>query len=316
MEKPLVSVIMPSYNAEKYIDEAIDSILNQVYENFEFIIVEDCSTDETLSHIMKYDDSRIHVYKNKNNFGIAYSTNLGIKHAKGKYIALMDDDDISLPLRLLRQVEVLEEKKEIDILGGRTIFVNEKDELLYCGDIPRNNPKYIRAMLLFRCLDFMNPTAMIRKKFLLDKNLYYKDNYLGMQDYQFYIESSRLGNISSIEDFILKHRIHKQSESYIRLNRDAISRKKMYEKIRHDSLEGSGFRLDKRDYEIIDYAFQEEQFNCGSMKEWKTIRNIFRKILAQGEKLQIDYLPELRHVCRYMLSVAITKFDMLYENND
>ena len=82
--KPLVSVVMPAYNGEKYIGEAIDSILNQTYDNFELIIIEDKSTDRTLDVIRGYKDSRISLYLNSSNHGIAYSTNLGIARSKGK----------------------------------------------------------------------------------------------------------------------------------------------------------------------------------------------------------------------------------------
>ena len=85
--KPLVSVIMPAYNGEKYIGAAIESILNQTYGNWELIIIEDKSTDNTLDVIQKYKDSRISLYLNPCNKGIAYSTNLGITQSKGKYIA-------------------------------------------------------------------------------------------------------------------------------------------------------------------------------------------------------------------------------------
>lgn len=98
--KPLVSVIMPAYNGEKYIGDAIESILNQTYDNFELIIVEDKSTDHTLDVIHGYEDSRISLYLNECNRGIAYSTNLGIEQSKGKYIALLDDDDMSASRRL------------------------------------------------------------------------------------------------------------------------------------------------------------------------------------------------------------------------
>ena len=102
----LVSVIMPAYNAEEYIGEAISSILSQTYEKLELIVVEDCSTDNTIGQIDKYrDDNRIVVIKNPVNKGISYSTNTGIGTAKGKYIALLDDDDMAAVNRIELQVD-------------------------------------------------------------------------------------------------------------------------------------------------------------------------------------------------------------------
>ena len=92
---PLVSVVMPAYNGEKYIGESIESILRQTYDDLELIIVEDKSTDHTLQVIQTYSDTRIHLYTNERNLGISYSTNFGIDHSNGKYIALLDDDDLA-----------------------------------------------------------------------------------------------------------------------------------------------------------------------------------------------------------------------------
>ncbi|WP_244834814.1 glycosyltransferase family 2 protein [Clostridium sp. BJN0001] len=104
-----VSVIMPVFNAEKYLEESIKSVLNQTYKNFEFIIINDGSTDSSLSIINKFKsmDNRIRVIDQKNN-GIVYSLNKGISTAKGKYIARMDADDISLPNRIKNQVKYME----------------------------------------------------------------------------------------------------------------------------------------------------------------------------------------------------------------
>ncbi|EAJ7443814.1 glycosyltransferase family 2 protein, partial [Campylobacter jejuni] len=100
---------MPCYNRQEYIVDAIESILNQTYSNFEFIIIDDCSTDNTYEIVKKYaeNDKRIIVLKNEKNQGIVYALNRGFSIAKGKYIARMDDDDISLPNRLEKQVEYM-----------------------------------------------------------------------------------------------------------------------------------------------------------------------------------------------------------------
>jgi len=113
-----VSIVMSVYNAQKYLDEAIESILNQTYSNFEFIIINDGSTDKSLEIIENYakKDSRIIVI-NRENKGLIYSLNEGIRKANGKYIARMDADDISLPQRLEKQVEFMEKNKNIGICG-------------------------------------------------------------------------------------------------------------------------------------------------------------------------------------------------------
>lgn len=146
---PLVSVIMPAYNGEKYIGDAIESVLNQSYDNFELIIVEDKSTDNTLEVIQKYIDSRLFLYLNSQNRGIAYSTNLGIAKSKGKYIALLDDDDIALKRRLEWQVNFLEEHKDIDIVGGRSALIDSEGKFIRYDKELIYNSKYIKANMLF-----------------------------------------------------------------------------------------------------------------------------------------------------------------------
>ncbi len=112
---PLISVVMPVYNSEKYLEEAINSILNQTFTDFEFIILNDGSTDKTEDIILSYSDSRILYIKNKTNLQIVKTLNKGIELASGKYIARMDSDDISSPERFEKLIEFMENNHEIDI---------------------------------------------------------------------------------------------------------------------------------------------------------------------------------------------------------
>lgn len=120
MQDPKVTVLMPAYNAEKYIETAIESILNQTYKDFEFIIVNDCSTDSTLDIIERYakQDKRIKIISNKENQKIAQTLNNGLKEAKGKYIARLDADDWSYPERLEKQVNFMEENPDVVLSSG------------------------------------------------------------------------------------------------------------------------------------------------------------------------------------------------------
>lgn len=112
MQPPSITVILPAYNAEKYILDSMDSILNQTYENFELIIINDGSTDSTANLILSRNDKRIILLENKKNLGIVNALNKGISMSKGQYIARMDSDDISAPRRLEKQIEFLSEEKK------------------------------------------------------------------------------------------------------------------------------------------------------------------------------------------------------------
>lgn len=125
----LVSIIMPSYNTENFIDEAINSVLNQTYKNWELIIVDDASTDSTDEVVEKFlNDRRIHYIKNKENYGAAVSRNFAIKQAKGKWIAFLDSDDIWLPQKLERQINFMI-KNKYSFSYANYIEIDEKSEV-------------------------------------------------------------------------------------------------------------------------------------------------------------------------------------------
>lgn len=303
---PLVSVIMPSYNGGKYIKEAIESVLAQTYENFELLIIEDCSTDNSVKYIKEYQDSRIRLIINETNRGVAYSTNRGIELAKGKYIALLDDDDIATQDRLKLQVEYLEQHKEIDILGGRTNVIDENGNVICDWGPPRNNPNFIKAKLLFEMVDFGNSSVMIRKEFIENNHLRYKDGYLGMQDFRFYVESSKLGKISAINEVLLKHRMHENCETKRQREEFQIQREKVYAGIQKESLEMSGYVLEEYEIQKLNCILKEEQIEGYTWETWKELYQLFAKILEQARCMEVDYYKELKTIC-------MRKLRMLYD---
>lgn len=308
--KPLVSVIMPAYNAQKYISEAIQSIISQTYTKWELIIVDDGSVDSTVDVIKTFEDSRIKLFLNEQNRGIAETTNRAIGESKGKYIALLDDDDIAEEDRLNWQVKFLENHENIDILGGRTTYIDVNGNVLNYGGIPRNNPKYIKSTLLFQCMDFMNSTAMIRRSFIEKNNLKYQNDCYGMQDYLFYIQSSKLGNISAIDKYLLRHRLHDNNTTKINIEKFAEERAKKYAEFRKYSLQKSGFQLSERELNIINRAFPETGAKCKSRREFEETYKVFKEIMHQAKEMNVDYYDELEHVCKTKLSKLILKFDV------
>lgn len=308
--KPLVSVVMPAYNAEKFIGEAIDSILNQTYPDFELIIVDDASVDGTREVIHHFDDARIQVFANSENKGIAYSTNKAIDASRGKYVALMDDDDISDIRRLEIQVDYLERHEEIDILGGGAEYIDENGMHLRYRAQPFHNPKFIRATLLLACRMFCNGTAMIRKSFLDEHRIRYKDGYYGMQDYQFYVESSKLGTISSVDNIIYKHREHKDNETQKQVQSNAEKRAEAYKRIRRYSLEKSGFMLSDKQYYIIDKVFTELNEHIESQEDLLELIAALRCILEQAHKNNVDNITEIELAVKKKFSEALYKSDI------
>lgn len=309
--KPYVSVIMPAYNGEKYVEQAINSILNQTCSDLELIIVDDGSTDHTSDIIKGFDDPRIIVLNNDCNKGIAYSTNRAISKCRGKYIALMDDDDISTSQRLEWQIDFLDEHEEIDILGGRSAIIDEKGRLISIEGSPRHNPYYIKALLLFRWQGFSNCTAMIRNDFIKKNQLSYRENCLGMQDFKFYIDSSKIGLISAIDRLLLHHRMHSLNETTRQLK--TKERALLYSKFQRESLRVSGFQLDNENMAVINKVLTETGSHFESINELLALRKAFREILMQAKDMKVEYYKELEIVAKKMLGHALAGSDIFLE---
>lgn len=303
----MVSVVMPAYNAEKYIGKAIESIINQTYTDFELIIIEDASTDHTLEEIKKYKDSRIRLFKNSVNRGIAFSTNVGLRESKGTYIALLDDDDMAAKERLELQVQYMDTHTDIDILGGRSIAIDENDRYLRIENEPRNNPKYMKSLLLFKRVDFRNGTTMIRTSFLRKYGLYYQEGCLGMQDYRFFIDSSKVGNISSINKILLYSRVHESSETVRTKREKRVERAEKYFEFQISSLQLSGYHMDDNSMYLIRKLFSEEGTVCSNYEEFKKLVNVFSILLKQARNMSVDYYNELEHLCKVIIAEQATK---------
>lgn len=158
---PLVSIIMGAYNCADTIGKCIESIIAQTYENWEFLICDDCSTDNTLEVIQKYqkNDERIIVLRNEKNSRLAASLNKCLEYAKGKYIARMDADDESLPLRLEKQVTFLEKNNEYDAVGCARFIYNDNGNIGIRKGVAEPN-----IDVLLTDAPFAHPTIMMKKE--------------------------------------------------------------------------------------------------------------------------------------------------------
>ena len=227
MNPPLVSVIMSVYNGEKYLVQAIDSILNQTYQNFEFIIIDDCSTDNS-SHILQeyaQKDSRIKIIKKEKNIGIKgfiENLNLGISIAKGKYIARMDADDISLPERFQKQVDFLENNPEITLVGAQLNLINEQNKITGEAIAALQHRDIVKRIT--SQIQLFHPVIMFRK----DQNIQYREKFLYCEDYDLYLNLITQGKkLANINEKLLHYRI---LESSISRKGDNFVKKLMVEK--------------------------------------------------------------------------------------
>lgn len=202
---------MPVFNAEKFISVAVESILNQTYEKFEFIIIDDASTDSTskiLSNFKKK-DKRIIILRNKNNLGVTKSLNKGIAKALGRYITRMDADDWSHPDRFRLQVELMERNPQVVVSGSYVEVCNAQLETKYIRKYHIND-KDIRKHI-FRYSPFAHPATVWRANIL--KKQRYNETLTTCQDYELYFRVGKIGKFMNIDRSLLKLRLHKHSVS-------------------------------------------------------------------------------------------------------
>lgn len=197
----LISVVMPVYNSQQYLSEAIESILNQTFSNFEFIIINDGSTDKSEEIILSYTDKRIVYIKNATNLQIVESLNKGLSIAKGKYIARMDADDISLPQRLKKQFLFMEKNPNIAVLGSWYETFGDSHEIFR----PLPSDCEIKTKLLFDS-PFSHPTVMFRASSLM--HFSYTNQYNKAEDYALWISMSPTCTFANLPEVLLMYRYH------------------------------------------------------------------------------------------------------------
>jgi glycosyltransferase involved in cell wall biosynthesis len=200
---PLVSVIMPAYNAELYIKEAIESILNQTFSDFEFIIYNDGSTDQTENIILSFIDARIKYERIEKNAGLVILLNKGLENAKGKFIARMDADDIALSNRLQEQFSYMEANPEVGICGSWYEFFGTMS-----GIVKTTYTNEGLQLGLFSGTPFGHPTIMMRNDLLKKYDLKYDNNFLFAEDYELFERASGKFLLANIPKVLLQYRKH------------------------------------------------------------------------------------------------------------
>jgi len=208
---PLVSVVMPVFNSEKFVSEALRSILNQSYRNIELIVVNDGSTDRSAEIIknLQKEDKRIIIIEQPNR-GIVSARNVGCRHAKGDYIAILDSDDIALEKRIEKQVDYLENHNDVGICGSwvKTIEVNPKIRKYPC-----DNDK-IKCSLLFSC-PFSHSSVMMRRTAIPFFPEIYSESFDTVEDYKLWVTCMNVTKYSNLSEPLVLYRIHQENVSIL-----------------------------------------------------------------------------------------------------
>lgn len=270
-KQPLVSVVMSVYNSERYLRESVESILSQTFTDFEFIIIDDGSVDKSNSILQSFTDPRIKVLSNNKNLGLIVSLNKGFDEAKGKYIARMDADDVSLPERLQKQVKFLDTNPGIGVVG--TWIRSFDDRLGHILKFPTDQ-KIIKAWLLFDNT-FAHPSAMLRRSFLKSYHLHYDPNFKHVEDYDLWVRSSRFFDIATIGEVLLLYRRHENSIS----SSNRSNQINKTNEIRLRQLKDMGFNPSSKEQTL---------HNIVSTQDWNAIKNfeIIFEIKVWLNKLQ------------------------------
>lgn len=203
--RPLLSVILPIYNGEKYLVEAIESVLLQTYTNFELIIIDDASTDGSLKILESYlqRDSRIQVISRENR-GLPATLNEAVDNSQGKYIVRMDQDDICLPNRFLIQMEYLLKNSEVVAVGGAAHYI-EKDGSLICTYFPETDDKKLREN--FPDTPFVHPSVMFSKEVFYKSGKYNEKMRWGGEDVTLFERMSRIGKLHNLNVPLIYYRL-------------------------------------------------------------------------------------------------------------
>jgi len=210
---PKISVLLPAYNCERYIVETLESLRHQTYKDFEVLIINDGSTDQTeklvQDYITDHGDIDIRIIRNEKNSGISFSLNHGIRKASGQFIARMDSDDICLPDRFESQLKFLEENEDIDFVGtGYKTFGKGFSR----KNIHPETDLEIKTALIFDSA-FAHPTMMMRRDSILKNGLFYDSSFDSAEDYELWTRSAKCCNFHNLQKTLLNYRVHHQQIS-------------------------------------------------------------------------------------------------------
>lgn len=294
---PKISVVMSVYNGEKYLREAIDSVLSQSFGDFEFIIINDGSNDDSLSIIKSYTDARIKLIDNGVNKGLIYSLNKGFDNAKGKYILRFDADDICLKDRFEIQYNFMESNPEIALMSAYATWFFDGCKFISRTIKSATENEKIKAKFIFE--NHINHSCVILRRELIEKEKYrYDKKYLHIEDYGLWLQIAQKYKVATLDKVLLKCRISRASVTST-ANRDMNSRKIIYNIIYNEIYNTLGYTPNISDYDIhfeicMIQNLKESKF---SLKE--KVEYCKKLITANNEKF-IDN-KNLLEECNYQL---------------
>lgn len=292
-EYALISIIMPAYNCEEYIKTAIDSILNQTYTNFELLITDDCSKDNTRKIIDSYVDIRIKRFHNSQNQGYLKASNLLFKQCAGDYITFQDADDYSDITRLEKLVVFLENNIDVAVVGSNVHRVDENGNLVYFTNFPSED-KEVRSYFENYKIGFTGSALMLRKEVISTCGIYNEYfNRIGSEDVYWFSNIIDKFKIANIPDILYFYRVNSNSVTVMQKNPKAF--------ICHDLIMKMYFR---RKHGKQDYIAQS--------KTWKKAE-VYASFLVEIRKLKLENKKMSMSLVKMILLSPATALEFLNE---
>lgn len=292
---------MPVYNGERYLREAIESILNQTFTGFEFVILNDGSTDRSAEIVRSYDDPRIRFYENDHNIGLTLTLNRGLRLLEGEYVARMDADDISVPHRLAKQVDFLDTHADVGVVGTAITIIDEKARIV----TTRHHPPSHNVLRWCLCLfdPIAHPTALMRRHIVESAGGYQVETGTA-EDYDLWRRLSREMKLANLPDVLLYLRRHTSNVTVIRLAEHREYR------VRVSQMMISEYLGDNPPYDVVRSIWNQD---CGSADEVRRAAFLVSKIYEKGMTGSALALSEKRFMRSYTASKLLR---LAYRGNE
>ena len=265
---PRVSVVMAVRDGGPYLEQAVDSILAQTFTDFEFVIIDDGSTDATLEMLQRYQeaDRRVRVH-HQEHAGLTASLNRACGRARGAYLARMDADDVAFPARLERQVEFLDRHPPVALVGSAVVRIDEQGREIKRSDCPTSHAEIVRALAEYNC--FTHPTVMLRKD-MLEAVGGYREAYRQAQDYDLWLRLAERHELANLADPLLYYRVYADQVSVRQLEQQIVS--------------VVGARVAARDRQVTgtDRTPARGHITPGLLREWGVAEATVTKAMAEG----------------------------------
>lgn len=292
---PTVTILMSVYNGLPYVREAVESVLAQDYTDYEFLILDDASTDESVKCVQSYKDPRIRLLRNARNIGQAESLNRGLREARGRFVARMDQDDVCIPHRLARQVASLESSHDLAVLGSWGYRIDPRGNRTgRCRGQIKDTGALVGQFLLMRCL-LLHPSVMFRRDAVLGAGGYNAE-FAPSEDYELWTRLAGRGYKVAVQpEVLILYREHERQQSQAKLELQRGNARRAHQAFLDQFSTGPGAlkvgALLRMDAELWRQC-RSKQDLCEAIEQLETVLENISDRLSLGTTEQVS----LRHV--------------------